>query len=138
MSIRRRGSPWLAVALIVAETRDQDAALAASRRILVRHGNLLQRPLGLPELHQPLERRIGKRLVIVHGQNRHMFLHRQPALYTVEMLRKDRPERLLISLIALYTLPLQHGGLGSQDFRHRPLHEDDLIRMLGGKILEQR
>ena len=77
------------------------------------------------------------RLVIVHGQNRYMFLHRQPALYTVEMLRKDGPERLIISLAALCTLPLQHDGLGSQDFRHRPLHKDDLIRMLGGKILEQ-
>ena len=44
---------------------------------------------------------IGNRLVVVHGQNRHVFLRRQPVLCAVEMLREDSPECLIIRLATL-------------------------------------
>ena len=50
--------------------------------------------------------RIGNRLVIVHRQNRHVFLRCQPVLCVVEMLREDGSERLIIGLVTLFTPPL--------------------------------
>ena len=47
--------------------------------------------------------RIGNRLVVVHVQNRHVFLRRQPVFCVVEMLREDGPECLVISLATLFT-----------------------------------
>jgi hypothetical protein len=50
--------------------------------------------------------RIGNGFLIIHVQNRDVLLRCQPALYVVEMLRKDRPECLIIGLVTLFTPPL--------------------------------
>ena len=70
---RRRGgghARLLGAELVaLAEPRDQDAALAAARGVLVRDGDLLQPALRLAQLHQPLKRGVGERSPLEHADD---------------------------------------------------------------------